>query len=73
MYLSVFLCFYSKNLYLFAPNIFGWIDPLGLAVGPSSVEEMAEEWASQINKNSVNFSTPIRKLTSMKGRRAVVK
>nr|WP_316250611.1 hypothetical protein [Photorhabdus kayaii] len=54
------------NLYAYVPNPVSWIDPLGLAgkncqdVGNKSknAQEMAEELANQLNKNTVTFSTP---------------
>ncbi|MEN8513847.1 RHS repeat-associated core domain-containing protein [Burkholderia sp. RS02] len=61
------------NVYQYAPNPVGWIDPLGLSKqcakclpscndytsrGLKNEEEMARELSGQINQNSVTFSTP---------------
>nr|WP_281422797.1 RHS repeat-associated core domain-containing protein [Photorhabdus hainanensis] len=54
------------NPYSYVHNPTGWIDPFGLAgkncqdVGNKSknAQEMAEELANQLNKNTVTFSTP---------------
>ncbi len=54
------------NPYSYVHNPANWIDPLGLAgkncqdVGnkPKNAQEMAEELANQLNKNTVTFSTP---------------
>ncbi|BAX59554.1 RHS repeat-associated core domain-containing protein [Burkholderia stabilis] len=61
------------NVFQYAPNPVGWIDPLGLSKrcpkclpscndyasqGPKDSTEMAQELSKQINQNSVTFSTP---------------
>nr|WP_236871758.1 RHS repeat-associated core domain-containing protein [Burkholderia seminalis] len=61
------------NVYQYAPNPTGWIDPLGLSKqcpkclpscndyasqGPKDSTEMAQELSKQINQNSITFSTP---------------
>ncbi|WP_226288411.1 RHS repeat-associated core domain-containing protein [Burkholderia arboris] len=61
------------NVWQYAPNPIGWIDPLGLSKqcakclpscndiasqGPKDATEMAQELSRQINRNSVTFSTP---------------
>ncbi|WP_205212607.1 hypothetical protein [Burkholderia sp. IDO3] len=61
------------NVWQYAPNPVGWIDPLGLSKrcvkclpsfndytfrGSKNEEEMARELSGQINQNSVTFSAP---------------
>ncbi|MEX3970507.1 RHS repeat-associated core domain-containing protein [Paraburkholderia caribensis] len=58
------------NVYQYASNPTGWIDPLGLACkcvpkctddtsqGPKGTTEMAQELSKQIGQNSVTFATP---------------
>ena len=46
----------GENLYAFTPSVTKWFDPLGLI--PLTAEQMAEQLAKRINKNSVSFSTP---------------
>ncbi|WP_448512498.1 RHS repeat-associated core domain-containing protein [Photorhabdus laumondii] len=56
----------GENPYAYVHNPANWIDPFGLAgkncqdIGNKSknAQEMAEELANQLNKNTVTFSTP---------------
>lgn len=62
----------GERPYGYVPNPLTWVDPLGLSgcpganaanqasspYGPKNAQQMAEELANKINKNSVTFSTP---------------